>query len=278
METRRINERVLITITGTWAPSHAKNWMECEMTWVSKLRKMGFDVVYLMSNPHLDKPYERIGNFFFANCNDDLNSIYLKNHYYISQYVNKDTDYDYRFHTDSDTFIHPERFVSLLEEYVNETPKDWVGCVIPYPGFNPWTLNKCEILSGNWNNISYYASGGSGFLLSNKAMQILVDELDYDSYINKTNQEPWGSDKLWACDLIAGHFLYKNGINLWHDSRILFESKYKTIMSGVGQPFVGDRDSFMTVQHYCNGHMCEIMEMLYGKDWDKTKINHGHDR
>jgi len=37
-------------------------------------------------------------------------------------------------------------------------------------------------------------------------------------------------------------------------------------MSGVGQPFVGDKDSFMTVQHYCNGHMQEIMEMLYGKD------------
>jgi len=97
-------------------------------------------------------------------------------------------------------------------------------------------------------------------------MQVLIDELDYDNYINKTNQEPWGSDKLWACDLIAGHILYKNGINLWHDSRIIFDSKYKTIMSGVGQPFVGDKDSFMTVQHYCNGHMQEIMEMLYGKD------------
>ena len=281
MEKRSINERVLITVTGTWAPSHAKNWMECEMTWVSKLREKGFDVVYLVSNPHLDKPYERVGNFFFVNCKDDLDSIYLKNHYYVSQYVNNDTDYDYRFHTDSDTFIHPERFVDLLEEYVDENPKDWVGCTIPYPGFNTWTLNKCEILPGNWNNISYFASGGSGFLLSNKAMQILVDELDYDSYINKTNQEPWGSDKLWACDLIAGHFLYKNGINLWHDSRILFESKYHPVMAdphGVGRPFVGDRDSFMTVQHYCNGHMREIMEMLYGKDWDKTKIYHGHDR
>lgn len=278
MESKKINEKVLITITGTWAPSHAKNWMECEMTWVSYLRRMGFDVIYLMSNPHLDKPYERIGNFFFANCEDDLDSIYLKNHYYISQYVNNDTDYEYRFHTDSDTFIHPERFVALLEEYVNETPKDWVGCMNPYDGLDPWLPIKREIPPGNWNGISFYASGGSGFLLSNRAMQILVDDLEYENYINKTNQAPW-FDKTWACDLIAGHFLYKNGINLWHDNRILFESKYHPVMldpHNAGVPFVGDQDSFMTVQHYCNGHMCEIMEMLYGKDWDKTEIKHGH--
>lgn len=268
MESRRINERVLITITGTWAESHAKNWMECEMTWVSRLRKMGFDVVYLMSNPHLDKPYERVGNFFFANCKDDLDSIYLKNHYYISQYVNKDTDYEYRFHTDSDTFIHPERFVTLLEEYVNITPKDWVGCMIPYNNLNPWQMIKREIQPGKWNGISFYASGGAGFLLSNKAMQVLIDELDYENYINKTNQEPW-FDKTWACDLIAGHFLYKNDIKLWHDNRIMFESKYKKVMldpHNFGVPFVGDKNSFMTVQHYCNGHMQEIMKMLYGKD------------
>lgn len=278
MESRMINKRVLITITGTWSPSHAKNWMECEATWVPRLRKMGFDVVYLMSNPHLDKPYERVGNFFFANCKDDLDSIYLKNHYYISQYVNNDTDYEYRFHTDSDTFIHPERFVRLLEEYVNETPKDWVGCVIPYPSLDPWQLIKSEIRPASWGGVPHYASGGSGFLLSNKAMQVLIDELDYDNYINKTNQEPW-FDKTWACDLIAGHFLYKNDINLWHDSRIIFESKYHPVMvdpRNMGVPFVGDQNSFMTVQHYCNGHMREIMEMLYGKDWDKSEIKHGH--
>ena len=263
-----INKKVLITITGTWAESHATNWMECEMTWVKKLRKMGFDVVYLMSNPHLDKPYERVGNFFFAKCKDDLDSIYLKNHYYISQYVNNDTDYEYRYHTDSDTFIHPERFVSLLEEYVNKTPKDWVGCQIPYGGHDPWQLVKCEIPPRTDNSTQWWASGGSGFLLSNKAMDILVNELDYENYINKTNQWPWFTWQ-WACDAIAGQFLYKNGINLWHDNRIMFESKYKVIIADPlnrGVPFVGDKDSFMTVQHYCNGHMFEIMKTLYGED------------
>ena len=99
-------------------------------------------------------------------------------------------------------------------------------------------------------------------------MQVLVNELNYEDYINKTNQAPWFGTT-WACDLIAGRFLYKNGINLWHDNRIMFESKYKEIMTKVSDkvvPFVGDKDSFMTVQHYCNGHMFEIMKMLYGED------------
>ena len=46
-----LNKKVLITITGTWAKTHYKNWIECETTWVPKLREKGFEVLYLMSNP-----------------------------------------------------------------------------------------------------------------------------------------------------------------------------------------------------------------------------------
>ena len=30
----------------------------------------------------------------------------------------------------------------------------------------------------------------------------------------------------------------------------------------LGIPFIGDKDSFLAVQHYCNGHMQEIMNKL----------------
>lgn len=241
--------KTLITITGTWVQSHSQNWIECASTWVPKLKEKGFDVLFLMSNPHLDKEYEVVGDFFFARCSDKLEKIYLKNHYYISKYILNETDYDYRFHTDSDTFIHPERFIPFLEEYTETTPKPYVGCAIPYPGFDTNVLNKLEITDQN-----FYASGGSGFILSKEAHKPLIEDFKEENY-----------DHLGYCDKIVGELLYKNGINLWHDSRMLFESPYlRTIYnpSNIYSPFIGDKDSFLVAQHYCNGHMKEIIDKL----------------
>lgn len=241
--------KTLITITGTWAPTHSKNWIECASTWVPKLKEKGFDVLFLMSNPYLDKEYEVVGDFFFSRCTDILEKLYLKNHYYISKYFLNETNYDYRFHTDNDTFVHPERFVSLVEEYTQTTPKDYVGCTVPYPNINPNHLNKLEI-----KDQGYYASGGSGFILSRKSHEPLINDFKEENY-----------NHLAFCDKITGELLRKNGIKLWHDSRILFESPYKRTMNdplNLGIPFIGDKDSFLAVQHYCNGHMQEIMNKL----------------
>jgi hypothetical protein len=240
---------ILITITGTWVSSHYSNWIECETTWVPKMREKGFKVIYLMSNPHLDKNYELVGNFFFAKCPDTLESIYYKNHYHISKYLLKETNYQYRFHVDSDTFVHPDRVIDIFKEYTIVNPKDYVGCVTPYPGLNTNFLNKIEI-----NEPNYYASGGSGFLISRRSMKYMVGLFNEEEY-----------ETLADCDKITGEILYKEGIRLWHDSRFLFESPYKLIIDNsenLPNPFVGDPNSFLAVQHYCNGHMKEIMELL----------------
>ena len=244
-----LNKKVLITITGTWAKTHYKNWIECETTWVPKLREKGFEVLYLMSNPYIKNGFEKIGNFFFANCKDTLKEIYLKNHYYISAYFINETDYEYRFHTDCDTFIHPERFITLLDDYVNKTPKDYMGCALPYPGFNTYNLIKREITSPK-----HYASGGSGFLVSRKAQRYMVEDFNAKNY-----------EHLAYCDKITGEILYKNRIKLFHDSRLLFESPYKRTIRDpqkIGCPSIGDKNSFLAVQHYCNGHMVELMNKL----------------
>lgn len=241
--------KTLITITGTWNSTHSKNWIECASTWVPLLKKYGFDVLFLMSNPHLNKEYEVIGDFFFSRCSDDKDSLYLKNHYFISKYLLLETNYNYRFHTDNDTFVHPERFISLLKEYTETTPKDYVGCVIPYPGLNVNHLNKLEI-----KDPGYYASGGSGFILSREAHKPLINDFKEENY-----------DHLAFCDKITGELLYQNGIKLWHDSRILFESPYKRIIDdpgGLGSPFIGDKNSFLAIQHYCNGYMKKILDKL----------------
>jgi hypothetical protein len=244
-----LSKKVLITITGTWAKTHYKNWIECETTWVPKLREKGFEVLYLMSNPYVKSGFEKIGNFFFANCKDTLKEIYLKNHYYISAYFINETDYEYRFHTDCDTFLHPERFITLLDDYVNKTPKDYMGCALPYPGFNTYNLIKREITSPK-----HYASGGSGFLVSRKAQRYMVEDFNAKNY-----------EHLAYCDKITGEILYKNGIKLFHDSRLLFESPYKRTIRDpqkIGCPSIGDKNSFLAVQHYCNGHMIELMNKL----------------
>tara|TARA_R110001606_G_scaffold364925_2_gene519539 strand:+ start:68 stop:805 length:738 start_codon:yes stop_codon:yes gene_type:complete len=242
-------KKTLITITGNWTESHSKNWIECESTWVPKLREKGFEVLILMSNPHLDKDYEKIGNFFFSKCGDSMDYMYLKNHYYISKYLLDETDYDYRFHTDSDSFIHPERFIEFLEDYTTTDPQDYVGCAIPYPQLNPQHPHKYIITDPN-----RYASGGSGFLLSRKSHSYMVNDFFEEEH-----------ETLYCCDKITGQLLRANGINLFHDSRLLFESKYKTIMvhhNGNNNPHIGDKDSFLAVQHFCNGHMQEIINEL----------------
>ena len=100
----------------------------------------------------------------------------------------------------------------------------------------------------------YYASGGSGFILSRKAHSYMVNDFKIDEH-----------ETLYCCDKITGMLLRRNGIYLFHDSRFLFESKYKTIMrryNEIPNPHIGDKDSFLTVQHFCNGHMQEIIKEL----------------
>ena len=242
-------QNTLITIIGTWAESHSKNWIECESTWVPKLRELGFEVLILMSNPYLDKEYEKIGNFFFSKCSDNPDEIYLKSQYFISKYVLTKTNYEYRFQLDSDSFVHPDRFIKFIKDYTINTPKDYVGCAIPYPGFHWDNLIQKEI---DDNNI--WASGGSGFLLSRKSMKCIV---------NGFKRNEW--EDLYIEDYIVGKILYKNNIKLFHDSRLLFSSPYKQIINNPGNDpinFIGNKDSFLAVQHYCHGHMQEIIDKL----------------
>lgn len=242
-------QNTLITIIGTWAESHSKNWIECESTWVPKLREKGYDVLYLMSNPHLDKDYELQGNFFFSKCLDNKYDIYMKCEYFISKYVLNETEYQYRYHIDSDSFVHPDRFIKFIEDYTITNPKDYVGCAIPYPSFHWDNLIQKEI-----DNVNIWASGGSGFLLSRKSMKYLVEDFSRDEF----------KDTIFE-DKIVGQILYRNGINLFHDSRLLFTSPYKQIMHNPSNDpvnFIGNKDSFLAVQHYCHGHMQEIIDKL----------------
>jgi hypothetical protein len=59
--------------------------------------------------------------------------------------------------------------------------------------------------------------------------------------------------------------MWENGIPLLHDSRILFESKYKPLADdpyNIGLPDIEHPNSHLALQHYMNGHMEEAMISL----------------
>lgn len=255
-------KNVLITVIGTWHSSSSQNWMECESTWVPKLREKGFEVLYLMSNPHLKNYYEKIGNFFFSSCRDGKEDHYHKNHLYISKYLLEETDYEYRLHVDSDSFIHPDRIIPFLEQFTSgEEKKDFVGCVHPYPGINSNIHNTFLVEDPN-----SFLSGGSGFLLSREVHTHLLNDFNPEEYKNYIfNGEPLMTPTHCCDDVVAAKIIRNAGFETWHDSRFLFISPYRNTLHNpynIPLNFIGNKDSFLAVQHYVNGHMQEIMNKL----------------
>jgi hypothetical protein len=52
---------------------------------------------------------------------------------------------------------------------------------------------------------------------------------------------------------------------VFHDSRILFESKYKQLLNdsnNIGTPDITEPESHLAIQHYMNGYMEEAMVKL----------------
>jgi hypothetical protein len=59
--------------------------------------------------------------------------------------------------------------------------------------------------------------------------------------------------------------MWEAGIQLLHDSRILFESKHKPLAAdpfNIGLPDIENPQSHLALQHYMNGHMDEAMITL----------------
>jgi hypothetical protein len=127
--------------------------------------------------------------------------------------------YDYIFKCDDDTFVYLDRLMaSGFEEY------DYCGYI----------LESDEA----WSN-GRYISGGPGYWLSKKAMQILAEAVvDH-----------------WAEDLWTGRVLTKSGIRPHRDPRYL---------PGFGKHYV-DLDALPKDHSYISFHACtlEMMERLY---------------
>jgi hypothetical protein len=122
--------------------------------------------------------------------------------------------YDYIFKCDDDTFVYVDRLMAS--------------------GFEQWDYTGfCFHRTGN------YVSGGPGYWLSKKAMQIIVN----------------ASPEHWAEDLCTGRELMRNGIKPHRDARYL---------PGFAKHFV-DLDALPADHSYISFHACTptMMQRLY---------------
>lgn len=252
-------QRVVIMVTGTTIDPFNKNLKECERTWMPLLRKMGYKVLSVIGNPEIThkKTEHQLKNYFnFVNENtiqfqtfDNKVGIFDKSIYLPAKWVLEETDYEYYMRIDSDSFVHPQRFHRMLSENLyTQHYIHYMGCCIPWLGNNPHFFERLFT-----KKTGHYASGAA-YLLSRHALQIFRDKVKIEEPIH-FQVEDW----------LIGKTLFENDILLLHDSRIMFESKFKKLildLDGVGTPYIGHKDSHLAIQHYMNDHMDILMEKL----------------
>ena len=241
---------VVIMVTGTTIEPYAENWRECERTWIPELRKIGYRVLIALGNPDLETYYKIEGDTIWFKAEDTKYGLYDKSIRLPIKWILEETDYKYYFRIDSDSFVAPKRFHLMLNQNLTEYPSiDYMGCCHPYEGWNPFDLFRL------WVCKERYIASGCAYMISRNAMKIaqrdmkiVEDPLDYT-----------------IDDWVLGRAMWENKIHLFHDSRILFESKYKQLtvaVDNMGLPDISEPESHLAIQHYMNGYMDDAFKKL----------------
>jgi hypothetical protein len=254
-----VTKKVVIMVTG----SHTKpdNIKECEATWIPKLRNLGFKVIVALGNIEVEKYGQLTPNDFknyyeFINENtiqfrtfDTKRGLFDKSIKLPAQWVLEETDYEYYFRIDSDSFVHPYRFKQMLEENFKYFPDvDYMGCCHPWMGWNPHEFKRVFVCKHG------HIASGAGYMVSRRGMKVALDKMRV--------LQPF---EFQADDWVLGRAMWENGVPLLHDSRIYFESKHRVLVKdykGIGVPDISENDSHLAIQHYMNGHMKETMKKL----------------
>lgn len=155
--------------------------LACQETWANDTNT---EILFLTGDPQTTQPHQD-GNTLICPCDDDYHSLSLKTKFFCEWTVNQ-RNFDYLFKCDDDTYVHLDR----LKEY--KTAADYIG----------YTLDE--------NPGYYHASGGAGYLLSNKAARLVAE-----NPIERTFAEDWAVWKL----------LSSKGINPTRESRFRFDHK-----------------------------------------------------
>ena len=240
--------KMMILVTGTTIEPWAQNWKECEATWIPELRKLGYDIKVAIGNPNLETQWKIDGDMIWFKAEDTKRGLYDKSIRMPIDWILKETDYEYYFRIDSDSFVHASRFDWMVRENLNNGIPHYMGCAHPAAMTNPYDNFRYIVCKERT------LASGCSYMISRPAMKVAQQKMRIDEDIDYEID-----------DWVLGRAMWENQVPLTHDSRILFESKYNPLADdpyNIGLPYIGDPNSHLAIQHYMNGHMEESMVTL----------------
>ena len=240
--------KLIILVTGTTIAPWDQNWKECESTWIPELRKLGYNIKVAIGNPDLETEWKIDGDMIWFKAEDTKRGLYDKSIRLPIDWILSETDYEYYFRIDSDSFVHPSRFDWMITENLKNNIPHYMGCAHPAAATNPYENFKYVVCKERT------IASGCGYMISRDAMRVAKETMRIDEDIDYEID-----------DWVLGRAMWENQVPLIHDSRILFESKYKALAAdphNIGLPYIGDTHSHLAIQHYMNGHMEESMVSL----------------
>ena len=240
--------KLIILVTGTTIEPWAQNWKECELTWIPEIKKLGYNVMVAIGNPDLETEWKIDGDMIWFKAEDTKRGLYDKSIRMPIDWILSETDYEYYFRIDSDSFEHPSRFDWMITENLSNGIPHYMGCAHPAASTNPYESFKYVVCREGT------IASGCGYMVSRAAMKVAKEKLRIDEDIDYEIDD-------WA----LGRAMWENQVPLIHDSRILFESKHKPLAAdphNIGLPYIGDIHSHLAIQHYMNGYMEEAMITL----------------
>lgn len=241
--------KLIILVTGTTIQPYDKNWKECESTWMPELRNLGYTVKVAIGNPKMNKYVKEVNNIVYFAAEDTKRGLFDKSIRLPCRWILEETNYEYYFRIDSDSFVNPHKFDNMIQQNLSEEiPVDYMGCCHPANHVNPFEFQRFLICK------KPNMASGCGYMVSRKAMKIAYDKMRIDDPIDYEID-----------DWVLGRAMWENEIPLLHDSRILFESNYKVLSMVIGNvplPDIADPNSHLALQHYMDGHMEEAMVRL----------------
>lgn len=287
-----MQDKLVIGIRGTSTPPWMERVEECFDTWAGVFQDRGYTVKALYGNPELETEYKEEGDILWSKGRDDypgdifLKTVFIPCKWFLS------TDLEYFYIVDNDTFVHPDRFIGAFEEVLGKYGEDlnyWGGCT----PWREWAFNTnyqewitpghcfhhfCCIKNNYQEFRDHMAQGGSGFVLSRKAAQAILDNYNSANFPDWEEGGVNGSPKGhgYHDDMVVGRTLIIfSGINLLHDSRFLHVSPLQNNIA-VGDwsqsPFIGEgygNGDQLVAQHYVGEkydderfHMKNLMEYL----------------
>ena len=242
--------KVIILVTGTHTYPWSLNWKECESTWVPLLRELGYSVKIAFGDPNLENYYSDEGDYIKFKTSDGKDGLLDKSIKLPIKWILEHTDYEYYFRIDSDSFVHPVRFDRMLFNNITNYNPDYMGIGLPLPGLDI-SRRSIQYMAESLDWEHHYFASGVAYMVSRKVMPIILPDL--------IAIEDW---ELECDDFVLGRAMRSNRILLLNDTSICFETNENSLIGntiGVPTPYIGDKNSFLSIQHYSNGLMSKIL-------------------